>query len=78
MNAEKWKALKNRGSEHYKNSPDSVEPIDLYASGGCFQDFAIGNIIKYAFRNSSKAGSFNPKDMDKVIHYAELLKAYME
>ncbi len=75
MNAEKWKELKNRGSEHYKNL--GLEPIDYYTSLGIFYKFAIANIIKYASRNSSPQG-FNPKDMDKIIHYAELLKAYME
>lgn len=73
MNADKWKALKNRGSEHYKSN--SIEPIDFYVSLGIFEDFALANIIKYASRSSI---NYNPNDMDKIIHYSELLKAYME
>jgi len=77
MNIEKWSELKNRGSKHYKSYPNAVEPIDLYAAMGIFQHFALGNIVKYALRNSTK-DTYKSEDMDKVIHYAELLKAYME
>ncbi|RLE36898.1 hypothetical protein DRJ17_07665 [Candidatus Woesearchaeota archaeon] len=66
--------LKQKGSEHYK--VDGVEPIDLMRSGGMLRDFCIGNIIKYAFRNRSQLGRpISKKDMDKIIHYAEILKA---
>ena len=77
MNIEQWNELKKRGSKHYKSYPNAVEPIDLYAAMGIFQHFALGNMVKYALRNSTKE-TFNPGDMDKIIHYAELLKAYME
>jgi len=62
-------SIKSRGSEHYKTG--SVEPIDLMKAGGILHHFAIGSIIKYAFRNRDK---INPADMDKIIHYAEMLK----
>lgn len=50
------------GSSHYKTG--SIEPIDLYKSGGMFQDYALTSIIKYAFRNRKE---LNRTDYDKVI-----------
>lgn len=50
------------GSDHYKTG--SIEPIDLYKSGGMFQDYALTSIIKYAFRNRKE---LNRTDYDKVI-----------
>jgi hypothetical protein len=50
------------GSKHYKTG--SIEPIDLYKSGGMFQDYALTSIIKYAFRNRKE---LNRTDYDKVI-----------
>lgn len=64
---------KKKGSQHYKTG--KVEPIDLYKSGMMFQDFALCSIIKYAFRNRRAAGKLiSSSDMDKIIHYAEILK----
>ena len=65
-----WDALKRRGSDHYKSG--LVEPIDLYRSGGILQPFAVGCIIKYAFRQRE---AISMSDCDKIIHYAEMLKA---
>ncbi len=65
-----WEAIKAKGSDHYKTG--EVEPIDLYKSAGILQDFAIGNIIKYAYRLKKKG--VNSPDIDKIIHYAEMLK----
>jgi len=65
-----WIDIKQKGSDHYKH-PDDVEPIDLYKSGGILRHFAIGCIVKYAFRN--RAGKINPKDIEKIIHYTEML-----
>lgn len=73
MNAKKWKELKQRGSKHYKTL--STEPIDLIAALGMLPGFAGGNMIKYAARYGITKES---NDLDKAIHYAELLKAYME
>jgi len=70
-----WNRLIQRGSDHYKSL--SVEPIDLYKAGGILHDFAIGNIIKYAFRNRSsltlQLEIVSISDMKKIIHYAEML-----
>jgi len=71
------KILKEKGSEHYKTG--GVEPLDLLESGGMLRDFAIASIIKYAFRNRREVGkAVNSKDMDKIIHYAEILKGLNE
>jgi hypothetical protein len=69
-----WDELKQHGSAHYKTG--GVEPIDLYRAGGMFLDFALCSIIKYAFRsrNVSDIGLFTA-NMDKIIDYAEKLKA---
>ena len=70
-----WDELKQHGSAHYKTG--GVEPIDLYRAGGMFLDFALCSIIKYAFRsrNVSDIGLFTA-NMDKIIDYAEKLKAW--
>jgi hypothetical protein len=78
MNIEKWNDLKKKGSRHYKTA--SVEPIDLYASGNMFHDFALASIIKYAFRSRSEEcleGRKLKENIDKIIDYAEKLKAYL-
>jgi hypothetical protein len=75
----KWNELKEQGSAHYKVDTDAfgfvlVEPIDLYKSGGLLRDFAIGSIIKYAFRNRKEIRrNANITDLKKIIHYAEML-----
>lgn len=70
-----WNDLKNGGSDHYKTGETSIEPIDLYKSNGTLRFFALNSIIKYAFRNTNAEKPINPKDMNKIIHYACLLKA---
>jgi hypothetical protein len=47
--------------------------VDLYRSLGLFPAFALCSIIKYASRQTDKG--LNASDLDKIIHYAELLKA---
>jgi len=69
----KWEDLKTRGSNHYKKDPSKIEPIDLLKDGDMLRDFAIGNIIKYAYRNRSQVGKLNPADMEKIKHYADML-----
>jgi hypothetical protein len=71
-----WDELKKRGSEHYKTG--ATEPIDLYRSMGVIVPFALTSIIKYASRNLAIGCMVNPKDMDKIIHYAELMKSLTE
>jgi hypothetical protein len=71
-----WSELKQEGSSHYKTG--EVEPIDLYRAGGMLRTFALASIIKYAFRSRPEEGIDEEKfmlNMDKIIHYAELLKA---
>lgn len=71
-----WNELKAQGSQHYKTG--HVEPIDLYRDAGAFRHFALCSIIKYAYRNISGGPAADPvrsKDLDKIIHYSELLKA---
>lgn len=68
----KWEDLKNKGSDHYKTG--KIEPIDLYRSSGMLRHFALGNIIKYAFRNALSE-KINLNDLKKIIHYSELLIA---
>lgn len=71
QNASEWDNLKRSGSAHYKTG-GGVEPVDLYLAGGMFKDFALCSIIKYAFRQRNNV---NTKDLNKIIDYAEKLKA---
>jgi len=79
VNTAEWQRLKQQGSEHYKAS--GTEPIDLYASGNMFQDFALSSIIKYAFRSRKEMNLDTElfcKNMDKIIDYAQKLRAFYE
>lgn len=68
-----WILLKTKGNYRYKSG--GVEPIDLFKNGDMLQDFALGCIIKYAYRNRSKVSELpSIDDLDKIIHYAEMLK----
>jgi len=71
-----WEELKKKGSDHYKTG--NVEPIDLYKSAGMFRHFALGNIIKYAFRNADLDAPLFIEDLEKIKHYADLLIAEHE
>lgn len=64
-----WEIIKRSGSEHYKTG--LTEPIDLLHSGGILKHFAVGNIIKYAYRQRE---AISISDCNKIIHYAEMLK----
>jgi hypothetical protein len=67
-----WKDIKSNGSQHYKSG--SVEPLDLLKEGGILRDKAIGDIIKYAYRNRREVRRrINISDMNKIIHYAQIL-----
>ena len=68
-----WNEVKQLGSAHYKTN--SVEPIDLYKAGGILHNFAIGSIIKYAYRNRAGEAKLacTISDMKKIIHYAEMI-----
>ncbi len=69
-----WVELKKQGSEHYKTD-GGVEPVDLYRAGGMFRHFALCSIIKYAFRNRDVENPVSMRDMDKIVDYAQKLKA---
>lgn len=72
-----WDKLKRMGKDHYKSS-SGIEPFDLMKAGGILHDKAIGDIIGYAYRNRRLAGRSVPgtiEDMDKIIHYANVVKA---
>ena len=69
-----WVELKKQGSEHYKTD-GGVEPIDLYRAGNMFRHFALCSIIKYAFRNRDTEEPISMRDMDKIVDYAQKLKA---
>lgn len=71
-----WDELKREGPDHYKTG--TTEPIDLYRSGHMFREFALASIIKYAFRSRGEEDPDRAtfiRNMDKIIHYANLLKA---
>lgn len=73
-----WEDLKLQGSEHYKSN--TIEPIDLYKAGGILHNFAIGSIIKYAYRNRTGVSRLRSviADMQKIIHYAEMVISLAE
>lgn len=72
-----WKKVKENGAKHYKTR--GTEPIDLMRSGGMLRDFALGSIIKYAFRNRTEVcGKINREDLRKIMHYCEILLACEE
>ena len=53
--------------DHYKKY--TIQPIEFITKNNI--PFIEGNIIKYICRWKDKGGT---KDIDKVIHYVELLK----
>jgi hypothetical protein len=58
---------KQVGGSHYKDCV--IEPIEyIYANG---LGYCEANIVKYITRYNSKGGE---QDLDKVIHYVEMLK----
>jgi hypothetical protein len=67
-----WEECKKLGSNHYKTQ--DVEPIDLYKSQGTLRHYSITSIMKYASRNVDLDQPVSIKDMNKIIHCAEMLK----
>ena len=55
------------GGDHYKDCP--IEPIQYIMANGL--GYCEGNIVKYITRHAAKGGV---EDIDKVIHYCQLLK----
>ena len=54
------------GGTHYKSM--AIQPVEFIIANDL--DFCEGNIIKYVCRYKQKGGV---EDLQKVIHYAELL-----
>ncbi len=67
-----WEKVKQEGETHYKTG--TIEPIDLYKSLGILKPFCLASIIKYASRNVNSE-AISDRDMNKLIHYAQILKA---
>jgi len=55
------------GGSHYKGMV--IEPIEFILANDL--SYCEANIIKYACRHARKGGA---QDLDKIIHYVELLK----
>ena len=68
---EDWDAVRavdrQVGGDHYKDF--KIEPIEFILANEI--GYCEGNIIKYICRHAAKGGI---QDIDKVIHYCELLK----
>ena len=58
---------KQVGGKHYKDC--AIQPIDFILANNF--GFCEGNIIKYTTRHKKKGEG--KKDLEKVIHYAQLL-----
>ena len=59
--------LKQVGGDHYKKM--AIQPAEFINKNKLL--FAEGNAIKYICRHSSKGGI---QDVDKAIHYLEMVK----
>lgn len=73
-----WEDTKINGSPYYKGG---IEPVDLFKQGEILYDFAIGSIIKYAYRSREDANRKQESkldDVNKIIHYACMLKVIIE
>ena len=55
------------GGDHYKNLP--IQPIEFIQKNNL--GFIQGSIVKYICRYKNKNGI---EDLNKIIHYVELLK----
>ena len=55
------------GGDHYRQM--AIEPIEFIMANSL--GYCEGNIVKYICRHASKGGV---EDIDKVIHYCQLLK----
>lgn len=60
---------KQVGGDHYKQY--AIQPAQFALANGL--DYAQSNAIKYIVRHKDKNGA---QDLDKAIHYVELLKAH--
>lgn len=68
LKSRKEKALNRQvGGNHYKDM--SIQPIEFIMANNL--SFPVGNIIKYACRFDKKGQA--KEDLEKVIHYAQIL-----
>ena len=58
---------KQIGGDHYKDC--KIQPVEYIHANGL--DYFEGNVIKYITRHTTKGEG--KKDIEKVIHYAELI-----
>ncbi len=58
---------KQIGGSHYKDC--AIQPVDYIVKNNL--DFLEGNVVKYITRHKTKGEGI--KDIEKVIHYAELI-----
>ena len=58
---------KQIGGDHYKDC--KIQPVEYIHANGL--DYFEGNVIKYITRHRTKGEG--KKDIEKVIHYAELI-----
>jgi hypothetical protein len=58
--------------DHYKDF--EITPVDFIEANNL--GFCQGNIIKYACRYDKKGTPI--EDLDKIIHYAEILKSKLK
>ena len=70
------------GDDEWMNEPDyynsnGLSPVDAFKQGLIskeqFKGFIKGNVIKYTTRCDNGKGQFN-SDIDKAIHYLEILR----
>lgn len=66
---------KQIGGQHYKNL--SIQPSEYIVRNNL--DWFSGNVIKYITRWKTKHNTLDKQieDIDKAIHYCELLKSYL-
>jgi hypothetical protein len=71
-----WKEIKKLGSKYYKDQ--DIEQIDLFKAEGTLQDWVINEARAHLTRNIKKLNTLRSQkcidDMNKVIHYAEIIK----
>lgn len=63
--------LRQVGSDHYKTQ--AIQPIEYIMANNL--GFCEGNVVKYITRYKQKGGV---EDLDKVIHYVEFIKEFLD
>lgn len=68
-----WTEGKQQGADHYKTG--GTEPVDLYRALGALHIWALVEICQHAIRQLPDRKGLNASDLDKIIDYAQKLKA---